>query len=144
MKRALITGITGQDGAYLVSACLFLFNLEDDAYAAACAAPVPQTGRSTLEGQAGSSNGAQKDRNRMSHIYVGSGKDIHIAELAQIVKEIVGYEGDVSWDSSMPDGTPRKSTGYLPLNRAGMEAPHQLRDGIKSIYDWYLAQSELT
>jgi GDP-L-fucose synthase len=127
----------------LASACLFLFNLGDDVYASACALPVEQTDRPPREGHPGLSNSGLKDRNWVSHINVGSGKDIHIAELAEIVQEVVGYEGDVSWDASMPDGTPRKLLDISRLTRLGWTPRISLREGIKSTYEWYLAQSEL-
>ncbi len=127
----------------LASACLFLFNLGDDAYAAACALPAQQTGRPQGGRHPGSSNSGPKERNQVSHINVGSGKDIHIAELAEIVQEVVGYEGDVSWDASMPDGTPRKLLDISRLTRLGWAPRISLREGIKSTYKWYLAQSEL-
>jgi GDP-L-fucose synthase len=128
----------------LASACLFLFNLGDDAYASACGMPVQQTDRPPREGHPGSSNTTLKDRNRVSHINVGSGKDIHIAELAQIVQDVVGYEGHVSWDTSMPDGAPRKLLDISRLTQLGWKPRISLRKGIKSTYEWYLAQSELT
>ena len=73
---------------------------------------------------------------------MGSGKDIHIAELAKIVQEVVGYEGDVSWDAAMPDGTPRKLLDISRLTRLGWKPRISLREGIKSTYEWYLARSE--
>jgi GDP-L-fucose synthase len=79
----------------------------------------------------------------VSHINVGSGKDFHIAELAQIVQDVVGYDGAVRWDSSMPDGTPRKLLDISRLTRLGWSPRISLREGIKSTYEWYLAQSEL-
>jgi GDP-L-fucose synthase len=127
----------------LASACLFLFNTGDDAYAAACAVPAVQAGRPAHEGHPGSSNVGPKERDRVSHINVGSGKDFHIAELAEIVQEVVGYEGAVSWDSSMPDGTPRKLLDISRMTQLGWAPRIGLREGIKSTYDWYLAQSEL-
>ena len=128
----------------LASACLFLLNLGDDAYASACAVPLQQTERAPREGHTGSSNLGLKDRGRVSHINVGSGKDIHIAELAQIVQQVVGYEGDVHWDTSMPDGTPRKLLDISRLTQLGWKPRISLLEGIKSTYEWYLAQSELT
>jgi GDP-L-fucose synthase len=127
----------------LASACLFLFKLADDAYAAACAGRIEQTDRPPQEDQPGSTNSRPADRNRVSHINVGSGKDVHIAELAEIVQEVVGYEGRVGWDTSMPDGTPRKLLDVSRLTRLGWKPRISLREGINSTYEWYLAQSEL-
>jgi GDP-L-fucose synthase len=127
----------------LASACLFLFKMDDDAYADICAGPVEQTDRPPHEGQPVSTNYRPAERNRVSHINVGSGKDVHIAELAEIVQEAVGYEGRVSWDTSMPDGTPRKLLDISRLTRLGWKPRISLREGIRSTYGWYLAQSEL-
>ncbi len=90
-----------------------------------------------------SANSDRKDRSRVSHINVGSGKDIRIAELAEVVQEVVGYEGAVSWNTSMPDGTPRKLLDISRLTQLGWKPRISLREGIKSTYKWYLAQSEL-
>jgi GDP-L-fucose synthase len=127
----------------LASACLFLFKLADDAYAAVCAGRVEQADPPQQEGQPAATNHPPADRNRVSHINVGSGKDVHIAELANIVQEVVGYEGRVSWDTSMPDGTPRKLLDISRLTRLGWKPRISLREGINSTYEWYLAQSEL-
>ena len=127
----------------LASACLFLFNLGDDAYAAACAVSAEHAGRLPRERYPGSSKSGLKERDGVSHINVGSGKDFHIAEMAKMVQEVVGYEGDVGWDASMPDGTPRKLLDISRLTRLGWKPRIGLREGIKSTYEWYLAQSEL-
>jgi GDP-L-fucose synthase len=127
----------------LAAACLFLFRLGDDAYAAACAGPVEQIDRPPHNGHPGSSDSGSGKRNPVSHINVGSGKDFQIAELAKIVQGVVGYEGDVIWDSSMPDGTPRKLLDISRLTRLGWTPRISLQEGIKRTYKWYLAQSEL-
>jgi GDP-L-fucose synthase len=127
----------------LASACLFLCNLEDDAYAAACAVPLEQPDQPKHKALSASANSDRKDRSRVSHINVGSGKDIHIAELAEVVQEVVDYEGAVSWNTSMPDGTPRKLLDISRLTQLGWKPRISLREGIKSTYKWYLAQSEL-
>jgi GDP-L-fucose synthase len=126
----------------LASACLFLFDLEDEAYAAVCAVPVEQTDRPPHEGQPGSSNYGPAERDRVSHINVGSGQDVHISELAKIVEEVVGYEGNVSWDTSKPDGTPRKLLDISRLTQLGWKPRISLGEGVKNTYEWYLAQSE--
>ena len=127
----------------LAAACLFLFKLGDDAYAAACVGPVEQIDRPPHNGHPGFSDSGSGERNPVSHINVGSGKDFQIAELAKIVQAVVGYEGDVSWDSSMPDGTPRKLLDISRLTRLGWTPRISLQEGIKRTYKWYLAQSEL-
>ncbi len=127
----------------LASACLFLCNLGDDAYAAACDVPFEQPDQATHKVHSASANSDRKDRSRVYHINVGSGKDIRIAELAEVVQEVVDYEGAVSWNTSMPDGTPRKLLDISRLTQLGWKPRISLSQGIKSTYKWYLAQSEL-
>ena len=125
----------------LASACLFLCNLGDDAYAAVCAVPFEKPDRSEKERHLISPDSDRKDPEQVSHINVGSGQDIQIAALAALVQEVVGYEGDVSWNTSMPDGAPRKLLDISRLTRLGWKPRIHLREGIKSTYQWYLAQS---
>ncbi len=75
-------------------------------------------------------------------INVGIGEDVSIAELVALIKEAVGYSGDVVYDSSKPDGTPRKLLDVSRLNALGWKARVTLRDGIASTYAWYLQQLE--
>jgi GDP-L-fucose synthase len=127
----------------LAAACFFLLNLPDDAYAAIRGVPPEQPDQPALAGSSASSNYELGDQNRVSHINVGSGKDIRISALAEIIQEVVGYEGAVSWDMSMPDGTPRKLLDTSRLTQLGWQPRISLRDGIKNTYAWYLAQTEL-
>ena len=127
----------------LASVCLFLCNLADDAYAAACAVSFEKPDQAAPKVHSAPANSDRKDRSRVSHLNVGSGKDIRIAELAEVVQEVVGYEGAVSWNTSMPDGTPRKLLDISRLTQLGWKPRISLREGIKSTYKWYLAQSEL-
>ena len=127
----------------LASACLFLCNLGDDAYAAACAMSLGKPDQPKQKVDSAAANFDRKDQDRVSHINVGSGKDIRIAELAEIVQEVVGYEGAVSWNTSMPDGTPRKLLDISRLIQLGWKPRINLLEGIKSTYKWYLSQSEL-
>ncbi len=69
-----------------------------------------------------------------SHINVGCGEDISIAELAQTVAAVVGYEGDIQYDTSKPDGTPRKLLDVSRLATLGWKARTPLADGIRSTY----------
>lgn len=71
-------------------------------------------------------------------INIGVGKDISIKELAEMVKEIVGFEGDIYYDHSKPDGTPRKLLDVSRLESLGWQSRISLRDGIKQTYEWYL------
>jgi GDP-L-fucose synthase len=69
---------------------------------------------------------------------VGCGEDISIRELAELICDIVGFEGDLEWDSTKPDGTPRKLLDVTKLNKLGWHATIALRDGIARTYDWFL------
>lgn len=71
-------------------------------------------------------------------INIGVGEDITIGELAQMVKEIVGYEGEIKNDLSKPDGTPRKLMDVNKLHSLGWKAKIGLREGIKEVYKEYV------
>ncbi len=68
---------------------------------------------------------------------VGTGKDISIKELASIIQEIVAHKGAIKWDTSKPDGTPRKLLDVSKINALGWEAKIGLKEGIKSTYHWF-------
>jgi len=70
-------------------------------------------------------------------VNVGVGKDISILELAELIKEIVGFEGEIVNDLSKPDGTPRKLLDVTRLNDLGWEAQISLEKGIKDTYQWF-------
>lgn len=72
-------------------------------------------------------------------INVGVGKDVSIAEVADLVREIVGYEGNIEWDDSKPDGTPRKLMDTSKLTTFGWQPATSLREGIKTTYEWFRA-----
>lgn len=71
-------------------------------------------------------------------VNIGVGKDISIAELADRVRRIVGYEGKLVFDTGKPDGTPRKLLDTSRLNTLGWQAKITLEDGVRATYDWYL------
>lgn len=71
-------------------------------------------------------------------INVGSGVDISIAEVAEVVREIVGFDGDVQFDHSKPDGTPRKVLDVTRLLATGWRPQVDLREGIRQTYEWFL------
>src|SRR6056297_2466954 len=71
------------------------------------------------------------------HVNIGVGKDISIQELAELIKDIVGFDGEIVNDTSKPDGTPRKLLDVSRLNEIGWEAEIGLREGIKMTYEWY-------
>jgi GDP-L-fucose synthase len=74
-------------------------------------------------------------------INVGVGKDISIKDLSLMIRSIVGYEGDIVFDASKPDGTPRKLVDVTKINKLGWSARIKLEDGIRSIYDSYKSSS---
>ncbi len=73
-------------------------------------------------------------------INIRTGEDITIAEFARVVAAIVGYPGEISFDTSRPDGTPRKLLDVSRLAKLGWRARTSLVDGIKLTYQAYLAQ----
>jgi len=73
-------------------------------------------------------------------INVGVGHDISIKELAELIKEVVGYEGDLVWDTSKPDGTPRKLLNVDNIHDLGWQAQTDLREGVRITYDWFRDQ----
>ena len=77
---------------------------------------------------------------RNTHINIGTGKDVSIAELAIAIKEVVGYKGKLYFNTSKPDGTMVKLTDPSKLNDLGWVHKVDLRDGIEKIYRWYLSQ----
>lgn len=73
------------------------------------------------------------------HLYnVGTGVDLTIKELAEMVQQTVGHQGDIIWDSSKPDGTPRKLMDVSKLKNEGWTAEISLKEGLKSTYNWFL------
>jgi GDP-L-fucose synthase len=71
-------------------------------------------------------------------INIGVGKDISIADLAGLVKQVVGYQGKVIYDPRRPDGTPRKLVDVTRINELGWRAGISLQEGIKDTYQWFL------
>jgi GDP-L-fucose synthase len=77
--------------------------------------------------------------NNDSHINVGTGTDLSIADLAQTIAEVVGFDGEIQFDTSKPDGTPRKLLDVSKLSALGWKSSIQLKDGIQKTYDWFLS-----
>jgi len=75
-------------------------------------------------------------------VNIGVGEDIPISELVELIKEIVEFEGKIKYDTSKPDGTPRKLMDVTKLNSLGWKAKISLKDGIKETYELY-KQSQL-
>jgi len=72
-------------------------------------------------------------------INVGCGEDISIRELAELICDVVGFDGELTWDTTKPDGTPRKLLDVTKLQALGWKPAITLRDGIKRTYDWFVA-----
>jgi len=70
-------------------------------------------------------------------INVGTGEDVRIWELANIIADVVGFNGDISWDFTKPNGTPRKVLNVEKIKSLGWEPKITLKEGIKSTYEWY-------
>ena len=70
-------------------------------------------------------------------VNVGWGRDISIAELAELIRKIVGYDGDIQFDTSKPDGTPRKLLDTARLTKLGWQPSIELEEGIARTYEWY-------
>ena len=75
---------------------------------------------------------------RNCHINIGSGKEITIKQLAELVKQAVGYGGEIEWDSTKPDGTLRKLTDVSRLHNLGWHHRMEIEDGVPALYRWYL------
>ncbi|AJR02872.1 GDP-L-fucose synthase family protein [Siansivirga zeaxanthinifaciens] len=75
---------------------------------------------------------------RNTHINIGTGKDVSIKELAETIKETIGFNGDLVFNTEKPDGTMRKLTDVSKLNSLGWEYKIELKEGIKIVYGWYI------
>lgn len=73
----------------------------------------------------------------VQHVNIGTGKEVTIRQLAETVKATVGYEGEIVWNSSMPDGTPRKLTNVDKLHAIGWTHKVELEEGVKLAYEWF-------
>jgi GDP-L-fucose synthase len=71
------------------------------------------------------------------HLNIGSGEDLTIKALAELVAELAGFKGEIAWDSSKPDGTPRKVLDVTKVKSLGWNPTISLRDGIASTIEWY-------
>ena len=107
----------------MADACVFLMNLPDDRYSALLGSDETVSGRF-----------------EPPLVNIGVGEDVTIAELAAIVAGVVGYRGDIVYDNSKPDGTPRKLMDVGLINRAGWKASTPLEAGLHSAYAEFAAQ----
>ena len=73
---------------------------------------------------------------------VGSGKDIKIKELAEIIQSVSGHQGNILWDVSKPDGAPRKLMDVSKLKEIGWQYSTELEEGMKKTYQWFLDNIE--
>lgn len=74
------------------------------------------------------------------HVNVGTGTDVSIKELAQLICKVVGYKGKLVFDTSKPDGTPKKLLDVSKINSLGWKATVSLEEGIRKTYEWYLQE----
>ncbi len=75
-------------------------------------------------------------------INIGVGEDVSIKELAETVRRVVGFEGELKFDTTKPDGTPRKLVDTTKINQLGWKAKVELEDGIRKAYDWFLNNTD--
>ena len=73
---------------------------------------------------------------RCSHVNVGTGSDIRIADLASLVAAVAGFGGAIEFDASMPDGTPRKLLDVSRMSALGWRSRIGLEDGVRQTYEW--------
>ena len=118
-KVALITGITGQDGSYLAE-----FLLEKDDLANAIIFALEKWDPNS------SNSPTYKNGELLSFLNVGTGIDIKIKDLATKISKIAGYRGEIIWDTTKPDGTPRKLLNVDRFKRLGWEPNISLEKGI--------------
>lgn len=78
------------------------------------------------------------DKLKNMHYNIGSGVDFSIQELAQMISEIVGFTGDIEWDTTKPDGTPRKILDSSRFLQLGWKPVTDIKKGIKTTYEWYV------
>ena len=81
---------------------------------------------------------AGKEEVRNCHINIGTGHEISIRDLAMLIAETVRYRGNISFDSSKPDGTMRKLTDPSKLNGLGWKHQIEIDEGVRRMYEWYL------
>ena len=73
------------------------------------------------------------------HVNIGTGEEVSIRQLSETIKEVIGFEGELVFNTNMPDGTPRKLTTVDKLHSLGWKHQVSLKEGIQLAYDWYLA-----
>jgi GDP-L-fucose synthase len=78
--------------------------------------------------------------NEKGSVNIGVGKDITIMQLSLLIKQVVGFEGDIHWDNAKPNGTPRKLLDISKLKKLGWEPKIDLLSGISSTYEWFVSE----
>ena len=94
-----------------------------------------EVNRNNSEGRGGAIPSLGEIRN--CHIDVGTGKELTIKSLAEMVVKTVGFEGEVCWDSTKPNGTPRKLIDVSKLHSLGWQHKIEIEDGVERLYEWY-------
>lgn len=94
-----------------------------------------EVNRNNSEGRGGAIPSLGEIRN--CHINVGTGKELTIKSLAEMVVKTVGFEGEVCWDSTKPNGTPRKLIDVSKLHSLGWQHKVEIEDGVERLYEWY-------
>jgi len=94
-----------------------------------------EVNRNNSEGRGGAIPQLGEIRN--CHINVGTGKELTIKNLANLVVQTVGFEGQIEWDASKPNGTPRKLIDVSKLHSLGWKHKVEIEDGVKKLFDWY-------
>ena len=77
-------------------------------------------------------------------VNIGTGKEISIAQLAEVIKNVIGYEGTITFDTKKPDGTPRKLLDLSKLNKLGWNYKTEIEEGLKKSYDYFLSNEVRT
>ena len=117
----------------MAAACVHVMGLERDAYAGAVAAARPDGADPHRPGAPGP---------RTTHLNVGTGEDIPIAELARRIARVTGFEGELAFDVSRPDGTPRKLLDVSAIRATGWRHRTGLDEGLESTWRWYLEHGD--
>lgn len=80
--------------------------------------------------------------NKITHLNIGTGEDLTISELAEKIKNVVGFKGEIVYDSSKPDGTPRKLLDVSRINNLGWKHKNSLEEGLMKTYEWFLGRED--
>ena len=94
-----------------------------------------EVNRNNSEGRGGAIPSLGEIRN--CHINIGTGKELTIKQLSELIVRTVGFMGTVAWDESKPDGTPRKLIDVSKLHSLGWTHKVEIEDGVQKLFDWY-------